>query len=177
MAEKEIVIPVKLDAKTFRRFGWFNVFILRKQWVRPAVFAAILTGFAVAALLSRKSESLLIAGVLLAVGLGLPLVYIGSFLTQINRQVKRYGLKSPRAVYTVRLSPDAMRVTNDQKKEAPLEAAWKDAWAAYRVRGCIYLYAAPARAFLLPDGQADADTDAVWAYLSARMGDRCRDRR
>ena len=174
---REITIHVRLDAKTFRRFCHFDGLWLRRRWARPLVFALLLGAFAAVALLSGREQSGLIAGVLLAVGLGLPLVYIGSFLTQINRQVKRYGLKSPRAVYTVRLSPDAMRVTNDQKKEAPLEAAWKDAWAAYRVRGCIYLYAAPARAFLLPDGQADADADAVWAYLSARMGDRCRDRR
>ena len=111
---REITIHVRLDAKTFRRFCRFDGLWMRRRWARPLVFALLLGAFAAVALLSGREQSGLIAGVLLAVGLGLPLVYIGSFLTQINRQVKRYGLKSPRAVYTVRLSPDAMRVTNDQ---------------------------------------------------------------
>ena len=174
MAEKEIVIPVKLDAKTFQRFGWFNVFILRKQWVRPAVFAAILTGFAVAALLSRRDESLLIAGVLLAVGLGLPLVYIGTFRAQLRRQAELQRLTPPRQVYTVRLDFDGVRVTNDQRKEDAQFVKWQDIPAAFRKKGCIYLYVAPTRAYLLPDGQASVSDEELWASLKERLGDKCR---
>ena len=29
-----ITIPVKLDEKTFRRFAYFDMFILRKKWWR-----------------------------------------------------------------------------------------------------------------------------------------------
>ena len=172
MAEKEIVIPVKLDAKTFKRFGWFNIFVLRKQWVRPAIFAAILAAFAVVALLSGKSESLLIAIVLQAVGLGLPLVYVGTFLAQLNKQAEAQRL--PRRVYTVRLDFDGVHVTNDQKKESPLSVAWKDVQAAFHVRGCVYLYVSPVQAFLLPDGQANVPDVEVRDYLKEHMGGKCR---
>ena len=174
MKDGAITVHVKLDAKTFRRFSRFDMLRLRKRWVRPTVFAAILIAFAAVALLSRRAQSGLIAAVLLAVGLGLPLVYFGSFFSQVNMQVMRYNLDPPRAVYTVRLDFDGVSVTNDQKQESPLNVAWKDVQAAFRNKGCVYLYVNAVRAFLLPDGQADVDPEALWAYLKEHMGDRAR---
>ena len=86
---------MKLDAKTFRRFCRFDMLRLRKRWVKPAVFALILCAFAFVALLARKPQSGMIAAVLLAVGLGLPIVYIGTFFSQVNLQVARYGWTRP----------------------------------------------------------------------------------
>ena len=59
----DIVIPVKLDEKTFRRFARFDMLVLRKRWLRPAVFALILVAFAMVALFSRLPESGLVSGV------------------------------------------------------------------------------------------------------------------
>ena len=174
MKERTITVPVRLDAKTFRRFCRFDMLRLRRKWVRPAAFAGILVAFAVVALLSRRPESGLIAAVLLAVGLGLPIVYIGSFLSQVNLQVARNGLDRPRPVYTVRLDRRGIRVTNDQKEEPPQDVAWKDIQAAFRAKGCVYLYVNAARAFLLPDGQADAPEEALWAFLQERLGAKAR---
>ena len=175
MKRTEYTVPVRLDAKTFRRFSRFDALRLRRRWVRPVVFALILIGFAVVALLSGRAQAGMIAAVLLAVGLGLPLVYFGTFFSQVNLQVERHRLDPPRAVYTVALDNDGVRVTNDQKREAPLELPWKQLQAAFRVKGCIYLYVNAARAFLLPDGQSDASPDELWAYLVKHMGDRCRE--
>ena len=105
MAVDEIVIPVKLDARTFRRFSRFDTFRLRRRWVRPAMFAAIMVAFATVALLSGREGSGLIGAVLLSVGLGLPLVHIGTFLYQVEAQARRWKLDPPRRVYTVRLEP------------------------------------------------------------------------
>ena len=142
----------------------------RKKWIRPAVFALILTAFAVAALLLRKEQSGLIAAVLLAVGLGLPLVYIGTFLSQVNMQAVRAKLKPARLVYTVTLREAGIRVENHQKKEDPLETDWSSVQRAFRKKGCIYLYVTAAKAFLLPDGQANAPDSEVWAYLTSHLG-------
>ena len=98
-----ITIPVKLDEKTFRRFAYFDMFILRKKWIRPVVFFLIMTAFAFAALLIRKEQSGMIAAVLLVIGIGLPLVYAGSFLSQVNMQAVSRKLKPARCVYTVTL--------------------------------------------------------------------------
>ena len=140
-----------------------------------AVFALILVAFAAVALFSGKEQSGLIAAVLLAVGLGLPLVYFGTFFSQVNAQAARFGLDRPRAVYTVTLGPEGVRATNDRREEAAAKVQWKDVQAAFRAKGCVYLYVNAARAFLLPDGQGDASPEELWAFLEKHMGDRCRD--
>ena len=62
-----------------------------------------------------------------------------------------------------------MRITNDRKNEEAQELPWEKLYAAYRVRGSVYLYATPARAFLLPDGQADASPEELWQLLTRHM--------
>lgn len=170
----EYTIPVRLDARTFRRFCRFDMLRLRRKWLRPVVFALILIAFAFAALLTRRPQSGMIAAVLLVVGLGLPLVYFGSFFSQVNLQVERHQLKPPRRVYTVKLNGDGIHVANNQKDEDQLDVAWQDAQAAFRARDCVYLYITPARAFLLPDGQADCAPDALWAFIEKQMGAKAR---
>lgn len=177
MKRTEYTIPVKLDARAFRRFSYFDTLRLRRRWVRPALFALILIAFAAIALVSRREQSGMIAAVLLAVGLGLPLVYFGTFLSQVNLQAERFKLDKPRLVYTVVLNADGVGVTNHQRQEAPVHLPWKEVQAAFRVKGCIYLYVNAARAFLLPDGQAGVEPEEVWAYLEKHMGERCRDKR
>lgn len=174
MNRTEYTIPVRLDAKTFRRFSYFDTLKLRKRWVRPVVFALILIAFAAVALISRKPQSGMIAAVLLAVGLGLPLVYFGSFFSTVNMQVARFGLDKPHRVYTVVLNADGVHVTNNQKAEAAVQVPWKEVQAAFRAKGCIYLYVNAARAFLLPDGQGSAPAEEIWGYLVKHMGDRCK---
>ena len=171
---QEIMIPVKLDEKTFKRFARFDMFILRRHWVRPLIFSLLLTAFAIVALFAKKEQSGLIAAVLLTVGLGLPLVYFGTFLSQVNMQAMRQRLDPPRAVYTVRLTDEGIEVENRQKKEEPLRLSWQETQRAFRAKGCIYLYVSPVKAFLLPDGQANASDAQVWEYLIQHMGaDKC----
>ena len=167
---KEIIIPVRLDEKTFRRFARVDMFVLRKKWIRPLIFSIIMTAFAFVALFTRKEQSGMIAAVLLAVGLGLPLVYLGSFLSQVNMQAVRWKLKPARNVYTVTLRDAGIAVINNQKKEDPLELDWPAVRKAYRKKGCIYLYVTDQKAFLLPDGQANASGEEVWQYLKTRLG-------
>lgn len=168
--EPMITVPVRLDEKTFRRFARFDMFILRGKWVRPLVFSLILVAFAFAALLTGKDQSGLIAAVLLTVGLGLPLVYFGTFLSQVNMQAVRAKLKPAARVYTVTLRESGIRVENNRKKEDPLEMDWPSVHKAFRRKGCIYLYVTEAKAFLLPDGQATAPDQEVWAYLVRHLG-------
>ena len=172
---REITIPVQLDAKTFRHFACFDIMIRKRRWIRPALFAIILIGFSVIALLSRKPQSGLISAVLLAVGCGLPVVYFGMFLRQVNLQAGQKKLEKGKTVYTVTLCGDGFTAVNNRKEEETATVAWKDADRAYRSRGCIYLYAGPQRAFLLPSGQADAPDEEVWQAIVRGLGEKkCR---
>ena len=134
------------------------------------MFSLILVAFAFIALLLRKEQSGLIAAVLLVVGIGLPLVYIGTFLSQVNMQAARAKLKPARPVYTVTMRDEGVRIVNDQKAEEPQEVSWDSVHKAFRRKGCIYLYVTPAKAFLLPDRQADAPDHEVWNYLVKHLG-------
>ena len=172
---QNIKVPVRLDEKTFRKFARFDMLRLRKRWMRPAVFAGILCGFAMIALFSRLPQSGLIAAVLLAVGLGLPLVYIGMFLSQVNLQAEKWKLGKGKPVYTVTLRNRDFTVVNSQKAGEAVTVPWPEARQAFRVKGCIYLYAAPGRAYLLPDGQADAPDREVWERIVRGLGkEKCR---
>ena len=123
----------------------------------------------------RVLVSGLIAAVLLAVGLGLPIVYVGMFLSQVNLQADKWKLGKGRPVYTVTLRSRDFTVISDQKAGEAVTVDWKDAAQAFRMPGCIYLYASPAKAFLLPDGQADAPDREVWAMIMTHLGaDKCR---
>ncbi|MBR5111326.1 MAG: YcxB family protein [Clostridia bacterium] len=167
---QDITVPVKLDEKTFKRFARFDMLRLRKRWVRPAVFAVILTAFAAAALLSGKKEAGMIASVLLVIGLGLPIVYIGSFLSQVNMQAlgQRLG-KEGRRVYDIRLKDDEIIVVNRRNTDERVTLPWQEVKQVYWAKGCIYLYVHTARAFLIPDGQASVPPDSVWTFITAHM--------
>src|SRR5699024_10480516 len=156
MQREIITIHVKMDRQTFRRFALFDTFRLKKRWCKPALFCAILLVFAAVAFVAGREQSALIGSVLLLVGLGLPAVYVGTYLSQLNAQAKKLRLDPPRPVYTLRLAQEGVTIQNDMKAEATVSLEWKNIHAAWRDKGCIYLYATLARAFLLPDGQADA---------------------
>ena len=174
-SRQSIVVPVRLDEKTFRRFARFDMLRLRKRWVKPALFALILCAFAFVALFSRRPQSGMIAAVLLAVGLGLPIVYVGMFLSQVNLQAEKWKLGKGRPVYTVTLRSRDFTVVSDQKAGEAVTVPWTEAAQAFRMRGCIYLYASPAKAYLLPDGQADAPDIEVWNMIVSHLGaDKCR---
>ena len=168
--DKTIRIAVRPDAKMFLRFSFFDVFIYRKRWRRPAIFALIFVLFTLAALVMKKEQSGLIACVLLLVGLGLPAVYIGIFLSQVKAQAQARKLDGSRLVYTVTLYDIGFTVENMQKKEELQRVTWKEAEHAFRFRDCIYLYASPVKVYLLPDSQADATSEEVWAFLTGHLG-------
>lgn len=169
MTKEIITVHVQLDAEAFRRFAVFDNLLLRRRWGRPVVFCILMTIFAAVCFWLRREQSALIGSVLLLVGFGMPLVYFGTFFHQIQTQVKKLRLKTPQAFYTLRLGPEGVRITNDRKTEAAQELPWEKVYAAYRVRGSVYLYATPARAFLLPDGQADASPEELWQLLTRHM--------
>ncbi len=173
-----ITVPVKLDEKTFKRFARYDAFALRRRWVRPAVFSALMIFFSALALLSRQAQSGLIAATLLAVGLGLPVVYVGSFISQVNVQSLRNRLNPARKVYTVTLDEDGLSVVNHQVAEDPLRVAWPETYLAVRRKDCVYLYVSQSRAFLLPAGQASVSDEELWRFLLEHMGpQKCRSHR
>jgi len=170
MARQSITVHVKMDRKTLRSFAVFDTFILKKQWRRPAVFSLILLIFAFVCLFAiDKDQHVLIGSVLLVIAAALPFSYIFMFLSGVKEQAKR--LKLPRRVYSLTLSSSGISISNDIKKEETVWLEWNKIHALHRRKGAIYLYASPARAFILPDGQADASPDELWQMMTQRVQD------
>lgn len=165
MSTRTITIHVKMDRKTLRSFGLFDTFLLKKQWKKPLGFAAILLVFAVISFLSGKEQSSLLGGTLLVVGLGLPFTYVVMFLSQVKERAKKMRLDPPRKVYTLTLEEKGVTIRNDMRVEADVQLEWDRIPAAFRMRKAVYLYASPAKAFILPDGQADASPAEVWDFI------------
>ena len=158
-------IPCNIDKRTFSRFAVYDSLVRKKGWRSPALFALIMSAFAAICFAGRAThaQAMLLGGVLLGVGLLLPLCWFGMFFASVNRQAKRSGLSPDRTQYVVTLSPDKIHVTKG--KEAA-DFAWDAVHLVYRDKGCVYLYVSPTRAFLLPDGEK---TEKAWEILTERV--------
>ncbi len=167
--KKSIAVSVTLDTKAFRRFALFDTFVVKKRGRKPLLFSLILLAFAAAALWLRKEQSGMIAAVLLVIGLGLPILYVGVFISQLNMQAERFKLGKGRKVYVVTLENSGVTVHNLQQKEEDLKLSWDGIWRAYQRKGCVYLYVSPAKAFLLPAGQADAPDRELLDVLREKL--------
>lgn len=167
MAEQGLVIHSEISPDVFREFSYFDIFSRQKRWRGPLLFAVILT-FASAIVFSRADSTRgagLLGVVLLAVGLGLPLVYFGTFFLSVRKQSRVYT-GNVRA-YTVELTGEGARVTKD-KQEAFYP--WDRMAGAYRLGGSVALYVDPAHAFLLT-----GDLDRVWNAVTAHLpAERCK---
>ena len=168
MKKSVITVSVHMDYKTLREFSMFDTFVLKKHWIRPAVFGAIFLIFAVVCFAAAgKEQNWLLGTVMLLIGLGMPAVYVGMFLSGVKGQAKK--LKLPRKVYTLTFSKSGVHISNDLKPEEQVDLEWQKIPAAFRCRNAIYLYAAPTRAFILPDGQGDASPDELWAMMEKHL--------
>ena len=165
--EKTITINVILDDKIFRRFAIFENFHRKRIWGAPLIFAAIMSAFALVcfAMRARAEQAVMMGSILLIIGLGLPAAYIGLFFKSIKFQIKIMGLKSPRHVYSLRLSSLGAEVISG---DAPNQFEWSGMFGAYRVPGCVYLFVEKNKAYLLPDGQAEGGAD-VWRLLGEML--------
>ena len=167
MARTTITAHVKMNYQALRAFSLFDTFLLKKAWRRPAIFGGIfLLSAIICFCLTSKDQNVFMGVFLSIIGLGMPLVYVMMFLSGVKQQAKK--LRLPRNVYTLVFAPDGIRITNDMKKEETVQLEWARVHALYRRKDAIYLYAAPTRAFILPNGQADATPDELWQMLTGR---------
>ncbi|MDO5418058.1 MAG: YcxB family protein [Lachnospiraceae bacterium] len=120
----------------------------------------------------RADQAILMGCVLLGIAIIVPGVYFFMFFRSITQQIQKMHIQKPTAVYTVRLCapPQGITITWPQKKTPPLSCRWESVCRVYRNKNCIYLFTAENQAFLLPEGQADTDTDTLWEFLVKHAG-------
>lgn len=164
MEQGSVTVPVKLTAKGFRDFAVYDTLVRQRRWVLPVVFCLILSASAAIcyALRDRAPNVGLLVGVLLTIGLGLPLAYFLSFWGSIRQQNRRMGL--PKTVYTVTLDGQGVHV---DAGEEHMDHPWDSVYQAHLRPDAVYLYPSPRQAYLLP--HADTDPAALKQVLADHL--------
>ncbi len=159
--QEELLFPSNIDQNDFLRFALFDTFRVKKRWKTPVLFACIMSAFALAcfSLYESREQASLLGGVLLGIGLILPLVWCLLYLSSVKKEAGKLGLSKTRTAYTLLLRDDGVTVMRENEKA---EYAWNSLFMARRVKGCIYLYVLPTRAFLMPDRE---ESDAAWDII------------
>lgn len=160
---KELTIEAKITPEAFREFTCFDVLTRRKRYKGPLVFFLILAVSAAVCFTQagRRDSAALLGGVLLTVGLGLPVVYFASFLSFVRRNAKLLAQKKIPAAYTVTLSSAGLAIP---AREKTLTYAWDAVFYVYRLQHSTNVYVEADRAYMLP--RQDPETEErLWALV------------
>ncbi|MDF3003821.1 MAG: hypothetical protein K0S22_293 [Oscillospiraceae bacterium] len=165
MKNADFTVSVKVDGAIFKDFALFDTFHRQRRWKSPAIFVSIMLLFSLIAFsrVGKAEQAVLLGTVLLCIGLLLPVVYFLNFFLSVHTQVKKLGLNIPRYVYTLQFGKHSGVEISSDKEQVAL--GWDELFAAYRTNRCIYLYAAPHRAYLLPNEQIENGADELWALI------------
>jgi len=170
MAEPAIIINSNIDARLFREFAMFDTFMVKQRWKSPALFALIMLVSALLcfSLRQKAGQAVLIGIVLLAVGFGLPIIYVVNFLASISTQARKLGLKAPQPFYTITLTDadDGILVAAKGGDKARYE--WGRVYGAFFRANCVYLYVQNNRAYLLPNGDVGGQAEALSGLIKKR---------
>ena len=164
-----MTIEVHLTAEIFRRFTLFDTFKRRKMWRSPAIFAAILGVSGCICLLMHHDDGATMLGcVLLMVGLGFPASYFLNFSRSMQKQIKAFGLNTPKKVYTLHLSKNSEGISVANEKEH-VDYKWENVYHVYQDKQATYLYMSAQRGFILPHTCTDDNGAALWQLLERTL--------
>lgn len=168
MEQKHISVQARITPEVFREFALYDTLYRKKRYRRPLAFALMLGAFAlICFLLRRRADQAVFMGViLLIVGLGLPAVYILSFLRSVRIKAKQLKLKDAPIAYTVTLAPEKVTVTDGRQKA---EYPWEALQYACRLQYSVCLYAGESRAYLLPNPEREAEEARRWAMITEHI--------
>lgn len=164
MAAKEITVEAQITPEVFREFALFDTLRRQKRWRRPALFAALMAVFSLVCFCvgDRVRGAVLLGGVLLGVGLVLPVGYFLSFWLSVRERAKQFKGET---AYTLHLTQEKLMVSNQtQNAEYP----WTALHCAYRLKRCACVFVTPRQAYLLP-AQTPQQEEAIWRCLCQYM--------
>lgn len=169
MNKSEMVFHCKMDGKMLRKYALFDTFKRRKRWRSPAIFAAFFCALAAICFIVQlqRGQFPLLGWVLLIIGLGLPLVYIGNFYFPLRAKTKKMTKAGKTTDYVVVLNQTSVTVTRKNQKQS---WPWNDIWGAYRLNEMICLYPNPQQAFLLLPDDNVRGFEAAWELIVSRLG-------
>ena len=167
--KQDISIRVKLDPKQYRRFVNFDNFKRQRRYFIPLLVSVIMITLCVIDLLLDPGASGTTAGLLLGLGLAVPMVCFGLYAVQVESQIAAQKLKEMPEVYELKFLEEGISVTAATQQRNWVDVPWDRLWAAFRRSDVTYLYVNAGRALILPDGQATISGGELWEYIQAHM--------
>ena len=160
-------VQAQITPEIFQEFAWFDLLRRQKRLRAPLLFTLVMAAFAAVCFLAmgRVRGSGLLGGVLLGVGLVLPLCWLLSFHLSVRGEAKKLKLAQAPVAYTLRLTVQGLGVSNEKETA---QFPWEQLHRVCRLRRSICLYVTPARAFLLPTPGGEED-DRLWRELGQRL--------
>lgn len=160
-------IQSRITPKIFQEFAWFDLLRQQKRWRAPLLFTLILSAFAGVCFLAGDQirGAALLGGVLLGVGLILPLGWLLSFYLSVQAEAKKLRLAQAPVAYTLRLTSRELTASNDKERAS---FPWSQIHRACRLHSVICLYVSPRRAFLLPTGP-QGEGDRLWRDICRQI--------
>ncbi len=161
---EDFTLVISIDFHDFKRFAYFDTIYCKHRYRRPLLFFLLMAAFSGVcfSMVGSRENALLLACVLLAVALILPLGYLLHYAISLRDQAKTLHLYYPREVYTLRFTDEAFYAT-PTGQEKPLRLPWGKLHHAYRTSNAIYIYINDARAFLVP---LQAASEQVWHTIT-----------
>ena len=168
MEARTMRVQSRITPEVFREFAMFDTFRRQKRHIRPLVFAAIFLCFSAVCFtqIGRHESAALLGGVLALIGLGLPAVYILSYMNSVRKSCANLKAAGSPVAYELELAPGHVRAYADGKQR---DYPWKKLHGACRIDRCICLYVNPKQAYLLPDTGDAGHERKLWALIASHL--------
>lgn len=152
-------IPCTIDQKSFRDFAVFNSFRFRWRGLSLLLFPLFMIALAI---INRNTGSNTLFWIFLILGFLMPAGYLFRFERSLRNQIRVNHLEQPRVFYTVTVSPETIVVENQTERQ---ELPWDKLYRVFRYRDYIYIYATPARVFILTRNADGDEFRGLWEMI------------
>ena len=163
--ENVVTFTSRITPACFIRFGFFDNYRIREKWKMPMIFSGTFLALSLLAWhLSGKvsgTDTWMKIGLYLAVAI--PITNVASLFAGILYQAGKHDLSKQTVNYLVILGPKGIGVVH---RTEHANCSWEHIYHVYRVPGCIYLYVAFDKAFLLPEA---GNTESAWDMIKEHV--------
>ena len=135
-------VQARITPEVFQEFAWFDLLRHQKRLRAPLLFTLVMAAFAGVCFLAagRVRGAGLLGGVLLGVGLVLPLCWLLSFHLSVRGEAKKLKLAQAPVAYTLRLTAHGLEVSNEKENA---QFPWEQLHRVCRLRRSVCLYVTP----------------------------------
>ncbi len=161
MTDKTITLNSYIDPDTYRKFALYDVINVKRNWIRPAVFALCFTAIS---LIGFIKQLWLPAILILLIGLGFPTVYYITFYRSITAQAKQYTAR--KKAFTLTFADKGITVSKGKKT---VSHDWGGIHSVHRLKTCICIYTDSAHALLLAGRDNEQKFDEVMQFIKEHM--------